>query len=59
MKPCRECGKSVSAEAKACPHCGVQWPGDKMRAAGNKLLGIGCALTLLITLPFLLLLMFL
>jgi len=23
LKPCRECGKEISDEAKACPHCGL------------------------------------
>jgi hypothetical protein len=22
MRPCRECGKAISTEAQACPHCG-------------------------------------
>ena len=26
LKPCRECGKEVSTEAKVCPHCGVAKP---------------------------------
>lgn len=26
LRPCRECGKSVSTEAAACPHCGVPAP---------------------------------
>jgi len=26
LKPCRECGKEVSTEAKSCPHCGVPDP---------------------------------
>ena len=26
LQPCRECGKEVSTEAAACPHCGVQHP---------------------------------
>lgn len=26
LKPCRECGKEVSASAKTCPHCGVANP---------------------------------
>lgn len=27
MTSCRECGASVSTEAKTCPHCGVVAPG--------------------------------
>ncbi len=26
LKPCSECRKEVSTAAKACPHCGKQWP---------------------------------
>lgn len=26
VKPCRECGESVSMSAKACPHCGAPKP---------------------------------
>lgn len=29
LKPCRECKKDVSSEAKACPHCGVKDPTKK------------------------------
>ena len=25
---CRDCGKAVSHQAKACPHCGGYWPGS-------------------------------
>lgn len=28
---CRECGKEVSSEAKACPHCGASSPIKKKR----------------------------
>jgi hypothetical protein len=26
LKPCRECGRDVSTEAAACPHCGAAAP---------------------------------
>lgn len=26
LKPCRECAKEVSTEAKTCPHCGTAHP---------------------------------
>lgn len=26
LKPCKECGKEISTEAKACPHCGKKNP---------------------------------
>lgn len=47
MKPCRECGKEVASSAKKCPHCGIDYPGSKVAAAGQNIQQIGCALTLL------------
>jgi hypothetical protein len=38
LKPCKECGKEISTEAKNCPHCGKKDPTG--RQAGC--LGIGC-----------------
>jgi ribosomal protein L40E len=29
LKPCRECGAEVSAQAATCPKCGIKGPGDK------------------------------
>lgn len=29
MTSCRECGKSISSQAAACPHCGFAKPKDK------------------------------
>lgn len=26
LKPCRECGKDISTEARSCPHCGAPEP---------------------------------
>jgi predicted amidophosphoribosyltransferase len=28
LKPCRHCGKPISRDANACPHCGVEMPGS-------------------------------
>lgn len=47
LKPCRECGKEVSTQAKECPHCGVSFPTSPV--VTKKLVGIGC-LTLLVLL---------
>lgn len=30
LLPCRECGKHVSAQARACPHCGAPFPWKKV-----------------------------
>lgn len=35
MKPCRQCGHSVSEEAAFCPNCGAPYPGrDKWNGHG-------------------------
>lgn len=54
LRPCRECGKDVAESAAKCPHCGVDHPANKAAAAGQKMQQLGCALTLLITVPVLL-----
>ena len=46
LKPCRECKKQVSTEAKTCPHCGINNPAPVTTAGGepsrkDKLIGIG------------------
>lgn len=33
LKPCRECGKDVSMEAAACPHCGATAPSREKSGA--------------------------
>ena len=45
LKPCRECGKEVSDQAKVCPHCGVQQPSasDSQRAAAAVVVLVFCA----------------
>ena len=52
MKPCSECGESVSSRAKTCPHCGIRKPHQSkvqrgLNDAGNAAMGLGCLLTLL------------
>lgn len=54
LAPCRECGAEVSKTAKKCPQCGVDHPANKVAAFGQNVTRIGCALTILITLPFIL-----
>lgn len=53
LEACRECGKEVAKSAKQCPHCGVEWPANKVQAVASNMQKLGCALTLLITIPFL------
>lgn len=38
MKPCRECGKEVSTDASACPHCGKPSPHRATISNGRGLL---------------------
>lgn len=33
LKPCKECGKEISTEAKACPNCGKKDPTGKPTSA--------------------------
>lgn len=41
LKPCRECGKEVSTEAKTCPHCGRLTPTEARLPKGS-----GCLIAL-------------
>ena len=34
LKPCRECGKQISSEARVCPFCGIRKPVKKKPSAG-------------------------
>jgi hypothetical protein len=42
LKPCRECKKEVSTEAKTCPHCGVANPvaGASLGGCSNTIVSI-------------------
>ena len=46
MDVCRDCGQSVSDEAKACPHCGARKPSKRKFEAEQRTRGIGCLLFL-------------
>ncbi|MDF3821694.1 hypothetical protein P3G55_17450 [Leptospira sp. 96542] len=39
LKPCRECKKEVSTEAKTCPHCGTPNPTKKEPTLKEKVIG--------------------
>jgi hypothetical protein len=54
LKPCRECGKEVSDTATKCPHCGIDHPASAAAGCGAQMQRVGCALTLLVTVPVLL-----
>jgi hypothetical protein len=40
LKPCRECGKEISSEAKQCPNCGAKEPTGRKTSP----LALGCLL---------------
>ena len=40
LKPCRECKKKVSTEAKTCPNCGVPNPTSSDEIKGKKFKGV-------------------
>ena len=47
MKPCRECKKEISSEAKTCPNCGVKKPHrDKIGMGGAIVLAVAALLIL-------------
>ena len=31
LRECEDCGKSVSINAKTCPHCGMKYPTNEIR----------------------------
>lgn len=48
-KQCPKCKEEIKKDALVCKHCGNKFDlGSKMISFGNKLTGIGCALTLLV-----------
>lgn len=49
LKKCLDCGKEVSGNAKACPHCGSTTfdLAHAIGEAGNAMMGCGCLLILL------------
>lgn len=53
LKPCRECGREISTAAKQCPHCGAP---SSAEAVGKFMQSCGCILTLVVTIPILILL---
>ena len=62
LKPCRECENPVSITAGFCPKCGAKMPalsatGPLLESIGQGLMGVGCLLTILITIPALLFLL--
>jgi hypothetical protein len=59
MKSCPYCAGELQDDALVCNHCGRHISlGHGLRASGEKLRTIGCGLTLLITLPIIVLLLF-
>jgi hypothetical protein len=40
LKPCKECKREVSTDAKACPHCGKKNPTSRATSLGIVLVGV-------------------
>jgi hypothetical protein len=56
-RTCPYCAEAVKPEAVVCPHCRKDiGPGHRMKDTGQKLQAIGCGLTLLVTVPIILVL---
>lgn len=59
LAECHECGEEVSTKADQCPHCGVSHPtrewASKLDQVGETMQGCGCLLTLLVTVPIVIL----
>ena len=47
MKPCRECKKEISSEAKTCPNCGVKKPHRRKIGVGGGIILAVAALLIL------------
>ena len=52
---CTACEKEISRTAKACPHCGELSKAAKISQMSTGLMGCGCLLTLLVTVPIVIL----
>lgn len=42
LKPCKECGKEISDQADACPHCGYKKPAAALSNENSPNKSMGC-----------------
>ena len=55
---CPECGHAMSSDADSCPNCGWKTKAKKMQEAGSSMQGCGAVMTVFITIPVILICIF-
>lgn len=55
---CPECGHDMSSDAGSCPNCGWKRAGTKIDEVGSSIQGCGTTLTIFVTIPIILICIF-
>lgn len=58
LNNCPECGHVMSSDADACPNCGWKTTSTKVKEAGDAMTGCGAVMTIFITIPIVLVFIF-
>lgn len=58
LRKCPDCGRDISTDAETCPYCGWKSTATKMHETGKAMQSCGLAMTLLITVPLVLIFIF-